>query len=202
MLTDTFGIFTSSALTTEASSETTTNHYTDESDNPQKITLWLGSLDSTRIAYNASNPGVDDIVVSVTDILPAFQISHSYSLGDVVEPITPNGFRYTVTTAGTSAGAEPTWPLTIGSTVISGGVTFTLTSYKHDITEIKLAITEAGLVGATPGGTLNLGTELLGGAVEAIPIWIQIDNQVNTVTNNITVPDLRITISFLDEYDA
>lgn len=40
-------------------------------------------------------------------------------------PVTPNGFYYKCTVAGTGAAGEPTWPTTIGGTVVSGTATFT-----------------------------------------------------------------------------
>lgn len=55
----------------------------------------------------------------------AFAISTAYSLNDAVRPTTRNGFCYQVTTAGTSAGSEPTWGTTPGGTTTSGSVTFT-----------------------------------------------------------------------------
>lgn len=55
-----------------------------------------------------------------------FVVSTAYSLGAAVRPIAArNGFAYEVTTAGTSAASEPTWPTTAGNTVVSGSVTFT-----------------------------------------------------------------------------
>jgi hypothetical protein len=54
---------------------------------------------------------------------PAFQTSHAYSLGQAVQPITPNGYWYRVKVAGTSAGSSPTWTTT-GADVVSGTVTF------------------------------------------------------------------------------
>lgn len=47
-----------------------------------------------------------------------------YYVGSYFLPTTDNGFAYKVTVAGTAAGTEPTWPTTISSTVVSGGVTF------------------------------------------------------------------------------
>lgn len=51
----------------------------------------------------------------------AWAAATAYGVGVFRRPTTANGFRYEVTAiagTGTSAGAEPTWPTTIGSTVI------------------------------------------------------------------------------------
>jgi len=45
-------------------------------------------------------------------------------VGVTVSPTTPNGFLYRVTDNGTSGGTEPTWPTTLGSTVVDGTVTW------------------------------------------------------------------------------
>ena len=42
-----------------------------------------------------------------------------------VTPITKNGRKYICTTAGTSGASEPTWPTTIGNTVVDGTATWT-----------------------------------------------------------------------------
>jgi len=42
-----------------------------------------------------------------------------------VTPITKNGRKYICTIAGTSGASEPTWPTTIGNTVVDGTVTWT-----------------------------------------------------------------------------
>jgi len=47
----------------------------------------------------------------------AWVAATAYALGDIVVPTTANGFWYECTTAGTSDGAEPTWPTTAGDTV-------------------------------------------------------------------------------------
>lgn len=41
-----------------------------------------------------------------------------------VVPVTANGFYYKCSVAGTTAGTEPTWPTTIGATVVDGTVTW------------------------------------------------------------------------------
>lgn len=54
-----------------------------------------------------------------------WQASHTYTVGDLVEPITANGFAYKCTTAGTSASTEGTWTTTVGGTKTSGTAVFT-----------------------------------------------------------------------------
>lgn len=53
----------------------------------------------------------------------------AYGSGIFRRPTTVNGFRYEVTTGGTTAAAEPTWPTTIGATVVDGTVTWTCRSF-------------------------------------------------------------------------
>jgi hypothetical protein len=50
----------------------------------------------------------------------------AYSLGAIRTPTAPNGFRYRVTTAGTSAAGEPVWGTTPGGTTADGSVVWTL----------------------------------------------------------------------------
>lgn len=57
-------------------------------------------------------------------LIAAFQASHTYALGDVVKPTTPNSHIYYVTVAG-AGGTEPGWPTSTQATVVSGAVTFT-----------------------------------------------------------------------------
>lgn len=57
--------------------------------------------------------------------LTAWQATTAYTLGNVRVPTVSNGYRYEVTTAGTSDGSEPTWPTTVGATVADGTVTWT-----------------------------------------------------------------------------
>ncbi len=48
-----------------------------------------------------------------------------YRVGDYVVPTSPNGYYYEVTTSGTAASSEPTWPGSGGSVESSFGVTYT-----------------------------------------------------------------------------
>ncbi len=64
--------------------------------------------------YNPAFPG-----------FKAWAASTPYLLGASVMPTTPNGYYYTVTTAGTSGTTQPVWPTTKGSTVTDGTVVWT-----------------------------------------------------------------------------
>jgi hypothetical protein len=46
----------------------------------------------------------------------------------------------------------------------------------HPATDITLASTEAGLITATPGASLDFGTNLLSGVDNAQPVWIKFDD--------------------------
>jgi len=60
----------------------------------------------------------------------AWVAATNYSIGNFRRPTTPNGFRYEVTAdAGSAGGVEPTWPTTVGSTVVDSGITWTCRSY-------------------------------------------------------------------------
>lgn len=50
------------------------------------------------------------------------------TLGTIVEPTTPNGFVYICSVAGTAA-AEPTWPTSLGTTVVDGTCTWRCHAY-------------------------------------------------------------------------
>ncbi len=58
-------------------------------------------------------------------LYPVWESNHAYVVGDIVTPTTRNSHKYRVTTAGTSAATEPTFPTSASGTVTSGGVVFT-----------------------------------------------------------------------------
>ncbi len=61
---------------------------------------------------------------------PSWVGSTSYATGDLIIPTTANGYVYKVTTGGTSASTEPTWPTSFGNTVTDGnGVVYECWSY-------------------------------------------------------------------------
>lgn len=181
-----FKVFLDAALSIPFGGTLQILHRTSLSDNPQDFQFWLGSLNTLNQLQASSNPGVDQITLTPTDTLASWLPATAYTLGTLRQPIVPNGFRYRVTTAGTShATTEPTWPTgAIGSTVVDGTVVWTLDSAHHETTEIKLALTQAGLTSAIPGGALDLGNTILGGTANAVEFWLRKTNAVTTVGDN------------------
>lgn len=55
--------------------------------------------------------------------------STAYTLGQFRIPTVANGYRYEITTAGTSAATQPTWPTTIGATVTDGTAVWTCRTF-------------------------------------------------------------------------
>lgn len=105
-MTATFDFFTDTALTSAAPSPLQVSHNSDFSDNPQDFQFFFGSLEaSVKIEAN-SNPGVDNIVISVEDSDPG-----------------PNHETTEIKLATTQGGltaATPGASLTVGTVVNSG----------------------------------------------------------------------------------
>ena len=66
----TFDFFTDTLLTTPAPSPLQVSHNSDFSDNPQDFQFFLGSLGASLKIEANSNPGVDNIIISVVDSDP------------------------------------------------------------------------------------------------------------------------------------
>lgn len=201
----TFKLYTDSSLTTAYSGLEQLIHETDLSDNPQDLQLYFGSDESagTRQLQATSNPGTDQITLTPTDDLADWVTATAYSLGDYVEPTTPNGFVYECTTAGTSGGSEPSWPTSgIGTTVADGTAVWTFKGARHATTEIKLASTSGGLAGATAGAALNLGTTLLSGSANAVEVHMRVTNAVTNVRNNTGQPEISVDINEVVESEV
>lgn len=102
----TFKFYTDSALTTELGATLQVSHNSDFSDNPQDFQLFLGSVGSSLKIEANSNPGVDNITISVADTTPG------------------SGHETTeiklATTQGGLAAAVAGDPLTVGTVVNSG----------------------------------------------------------------------------------
>lgn len=48
-------------------------------------------------------------------------------------------------------------------------------------TDVKLALTQGALAGATPGGSLNLGTSILSLVANAVTFWVRVEDSTNVV---------------------
>lgn len=191
-----FKFYTDDGLVTPYSGTTNVSHNTDLSDNPQDFVLYFGSNEADRVLEAASNPGVDDIEITPTDILPEWAAATAYVLGDHVEPTVDNTYTYDCTTAGTShASVEPTWPTTIGVTVADGTVVWTCVAKNHPTTEIKLATTSGGLAAATGGAALSLGTSIDSGVANAVEVHFRITNTVTTASSTINNAELSIAMN-------
>lgn len=202
-ITDTFGAWTDTGQTTLQGSTITFTHNTDLSDNDQTYTFYVGSNNSNRIAYANSDPGVDNITVSVTDNTSEWTASTAYSLGDFVQPTGGgNGYIYKCTTAGTSDSSEPTWPTTgiQTSTVTDGTAVWTLWSAHHETTEIKLS--DDGVTYGAAGASLSLGTSISGGSGNQKAVYVKVTNAVTNVSDNTGHTEVRLSINAIREEEA
>lgn len=193
-----FALWNDTALTDEFNGTLTLVHETDLSDNPQDTVLYLGSVLTDRQLQAASNPGVANITLTPTDILPVWTVATAYVVGDKVQPTGGgNGYVYKCTVGGTShAATEPTWPTSpLGATVTDGTVTWELNSVHHPASEVKLSLTSLGLAGATGGAALNVATTVSGGSSNDIAIYIRITNTVTNVANNSGNPEIGLVLN-------
>jgi hypothetical protein len=195
-----FGLWNDTSLTSAFSGILSIINYTDFSDNPQDFVLYVGSPTSTTKLQALSNPGVDNITITPSDILPEWEATTAYVLGDIVQPVGGNGLIYKCTTAGTSDSGEPSWPTTgLGSTVVDDTVVWTLYAAHHPATEIKLALTSLGLDSATGGAALSLGPTINGGSASRVSVYIRITNTVATVSNNSGNEEIGIVLNSVVE---
>lgn len=61
---------------------------------------------------------------------------------------------------------------------------WTCVANRHELTEIKLALTNGGLAAATPGAALNLGATINSGSANQVEVHIRVTNTVTQVSNN------------------
>lgn len=191
-----FGLFTDAGLTTGFSYTKQLLENTDLSGEPQTFSVYLGSNAGAALLQAASDPGVDQITLTPTDIMPEWDNATAYIIGDRVQTTADDGYIWRCTTAGTSGGSEPSWNAGgIGSTTIDNTVIWTKYSLKHEPIEIKLALSSGALGAATPGAALDIGTDIDGGVGNAIHIWIRVTSAVTTAGNNTGHEELDIYIN-------
>ncbi|AZZ92741.1 hypothetical protein EUZ85_19245 [Hahella sp. KA22] len=115
--------YADAALTTELS-QLSVNQKADGSTGPVDVVFYLGSVASNSIFEATSDPGVDDIVLSIADANPG--------LG-------------------------------------------------HEASEVKLALSSAGLDTAVAGAPLSIGSSVSSGVPNAIPVHCRIEDTTGTV---------------------
>jgi hypothetical protein len=92
---------------------------------PPSWGFYFGANTSAGVLPNAIIPANSYGIAAIDPADRTWAASTAYVVGDTLSPVTPNGFKYICTTAGTSAGSEPTWPTTFKGTVTNGGAVFT-----------------------------------------------------------------------------
>ena len=195
----TFKLYTNTGLTSLFSGTFTLTHKSDFSDNPQDFVLYLGSNTANRKLQTFSSPGVNQITLTPTYAIANWTASTALSLGVSRRPTSPTGYRYQVTTAGTTAGTQPTWPTVIGSTVSNGSVVWTCVAEERDVNEITLALSAPGLDTNVAGAALNIGTQILSGTSNDVAIYVRIENAIPTLSSTIGQPELTINIVSVQE---
>jgi hypothetical protein len=199
-----FKFYTDSGLTNVYGGITSTVHNTSLSDNPQNFLLYFGSaltINTTKLQA-VSSPGVAQIVLAPTLIAGIWKVATVFATGAIITPSTPNGYVYIATVGGTShASTEPTWPVTVGSTVIdNSSITWTCYAVQHAVTEIKLALAGGStLSSATAGASLNLGTVINSGVANAVPVYFSLSNATTTINNDTGYPEIGININQVQE---
>lgn len=194
-----FNLYDDSVLTVLSSTTLTVPCKSDLSDGSHDYTYYFGSPTADRQLQTAINPGVDNIVLTPTYIEPTRAPSTAYTLGSSIIPASPNGYRYVATTAGTSGSGTPTWGTTLNGTTTDGTVVWTLVAEDSPITEIKLALTEAGLDTAVAGDPLSLGNTILSGVANAIEIWVRVTNTITQVSSSVGAPELGMNINSVQQ---
>jgi hypothetical protein len=76
---------------------------------------------------DGSTGGTEVLGNTFTGAFPSWFATTAYAVGDIVQPVTPNGFVYTVTQGGISGGSEPTFPAGPGQTVGDNNIIWTQT---------------------------------------------------------------------------
>lgn len=191
----TFKCYADSGLVSEADVSLAIIAESDLSDGAHDFQFFFGSQATNKMLRTVTSPGVGSITLTPVYILSGWLASTAYVLDDSVIPTTPNGYRYVVTTAGTSSASEPTWGTVLGGTTTDGTVTWTLVAEDSPISEVKIAATQAGLTAATGGAAFTLGTTLLSSAAEAVEFWVRVTNTITQVSDSLGTPELGISIN-------
>lgn len=190
-----FNLYTDAALTAVAN-QLILEFESDLSDAPKDAVYYFGAADPGKKLETAINPGVNDIILTPTYILPKWEPNKVYEEGYSVIPDSPNGYRYLATTiTGTSGATEPAWGVIVGGNTTDNSVVWRLYAEASPITEIKMSLSLAGLDTAIAGEPLSLGNTVLSGPGNAIPVYVRVTNTVTQVSGSLGMPELGININ-------
>lgn len=151
-------------------------------DNMQRIRIEMSAGVWTEVEYTAVSDATPAVITIVDpggaganktykliytpdEVVPSnWAATTAYSVGDKCKPTTPNDYWYICTVAGTSGGTEPTWPTTIGGTVVDGSVTWecitdSWQTFPSRVVETPLRVSQVSM---NLGGTWN-GSAFQGG---------------------------------------
>ncbi|MCK5307032.1 MAG: hypothetical protein KAJ73_00335 [Zetaproteobacteria bacterium] len=190
-------VYADAGLTTEQATPVVATQNVDGSTPPIMFQLWLGSAIASRTFQASSNPGVDQIALSIENNTPLWEASAAFIVDDLVRTTTKNGYRYDVQSivgGGVSDSVEPTWPTVVGNTVVDNEITWECIGKQHEITEVKIALTQGGLGAAVAGDPLDVGVQIL--SASPVEFWIEVDDVTEELS---TFTELRIDSNLTDE---
>ena len=155
--------------------------------------LYFGSpLLGRQLTVQASSNDTN-VKLNVAEANQAWQASNPVLSGQIVQP--ENGFMYRASKGGKTGTVSPVWPTTPDMAVDDGSTRWVNIGKAFDISEFKLALSEAGL---TSGLTiLNLPAVINSGA--AIPVWFKATNTDAYLRSDATDPIIRIQINKVTE---
>ncbi len=173
-----FKFYADAGLTTPVSAQTIA-HFIDGSNDPQDFVFFYGSTVAGVKVGATSSPGVGQIAINIENATPQWAASAAKVVDDRVRTSAKNGFKYkaqSITGGGLTGTTEPTWPTTTGATVVDNQVTWICEGKIHESTEIKLALSNAGLSSAIAGAPLSIDTIIYGGSLNSIPVHVRLDD--------------------------
>ena len=105
--------------------------------------------------YVFSTPTTVGIIIS-SAAMPPWAATTAVTIGQVYRPTVANGFVYTANTTGTTASTQPTWPTTVGSTVVDGTVTWVCDTYSFPSPHVPMPIFMDGYIFLVKAGTQDI----------------------------------------------
>ena len=156
-------------------------------------TLFFGSKAIGRqLAVQAASTDTK-IKLFVTEANQAWTAGKAVTSGKIVQP--ENGYMYRASKGGTTGAAAPLWPTVVDTGVDDGTTRWVNIGRSFDMSNLKLASSESGLVSGLQ--TLDLAATLASGA--AVPIWFKAVNTDAYLRSDATDPIVRIQINKVTE---